>query len=233
MSAAPAREIQVDVVRVFCDEHGDHGNPLGVVVNGAACADAAERQEIAFELGFSETVFVDDAATGDLRIYTPAAELPLAGHPLVGTSWLLAHRGAPVTELRPPAGLVPTSASTTGAWIDAQPAWAPAFDFLQHDTPGEVDDLDASIYSDDQKIYAWAWLDEAAGLIRARSFPLAVGVREDEATGSAALALAGFLARPIRIRQGRGSVIEAAPQPGGTVRVEGRVVYDESLTLGR
>lgn len=233
VSAAPIREIQVEVVRVFCDEHGDHGNPLGVVIDGAACADPAERQEIAFELGFSETVFVDDAATGELRIYTPAAELPLAGHPLVGTSWLLARRGAAIAALRPPAGTVPTSATNVGASIDAQPAWAPAFDFLQHDTPGEIDDLDASIYADDQKIYAWAWIDEAAGLIRARSFPLAVGVREDEATGSAALALAGFLRRPIQIRQGRGSVIEAAPQADGTVRVEGRVVYDESLRLRR
>lgn len=233
MSAAPAEEILVDVVRVFTDEHGDHGNPLGVVVDGGACADPAERQEIAFELGFSETVFIDDLTTGALRIFTPVAELPLAGHPLVGTSWLLAHRGTPLATLRPPAGEVPTGASSSGAWFDAQPAWAPAFDFLQHDTPGEVDDLDSTIYADDQKVYAWAWLDEAAGLVRARCFPLAMGIREDEATGSAALALAGFLGRPLRIRQGRGSEIVATPQAGGAVRIEGRATLDETITLRR
>lgn len=221
------------MVRVFADEHGDHGNPLGVIVDGGACADPEERQEIAYELGFSETVFVDDAATGELRIFTPAAELPLAGHPLVGTSWLLAHRGAPVRELRPPAGLVPAEAGSGSAWIDAQPSWAPAFDFLQHETPEEVDELEPTIYSEDAKIYAWAWLDEAAGLIRARAFPRAMGILEDEATGSAALALAAVLDRPLRIRQGRGSEITATPKADGTVRVEGRVVFDETLTLRR
>ena len=48
------------------------------------------RQKIvATDLGFSETVFVDDPETGELRIFTPTTELPFAGHPLVGTAWLL------------------------------------------------------------------------------------------------------------------------------------------------
>ena len=45
-------------------------------------------------LGFSETVYVDDPDTGQLRIFTPAAELPFAGHPLVGTAWLLSATSA-------------------------------------------------------------------------------------------------------------------------------------------
>lgn len=233
MSAASVRQIRVDVVRVFTDEHGDHGNALGVVVDGAACADPAERQEIAYELGFSETVFVDDAQTGELRIFTPAAELPLAGHPLVGTAWLLAHQGAPVDALRPPAGTVPCAATAAGAWIDADPAWAPPFNFLQHELPAEVDDLDVSVCPPDSTVYAWAWIDEAAGTVRARSFPRAMGIDEDEATGAAALALSGVLERELRIRQGRGSEITATPQAGGLVRIEGRVIYDEALTLRR
>lgn len=233
MSEAPVRPIRVDVVRVFTDEHGDHGNPLGVVVDGGACTDPVERQEIAFELGFSETVFLDDAVTGALRIFTPAAELPLAGHPLVGTAWLLSHQGAAIPELWPPAGVVPCGATAAGAWIDADPAWSPGFDFLQHEAPDEVDDLDPHLYSDDAKVYAWAWIDEAAGIVRARSILPAMGIREDEATGSATLALAAVLERPLRIRQGRGSEILATPQPGGRVRVEGRVVFDETFELQR
>ena len=77
------------------------------MLDGAAVPPAA-RQAVAAELGFSETVFVDDAATGELRIHTPTVELPLAGHPLVGTAWLLAETGTPVDTLRPPAGDVPT-----------------------------------------------------------------------------------------------------------------------------
>ncbi|MGX6448931.1 PhzF family phenazine biosynthesis protein, partial [Patulibacter sp. S7RM1-6] len=94
---------QLDVLRVFCADDGGWGNPLGVVLDAGAVA-PAERQRIAAVLGFSETVFVDDAPTGAVRIFTPGTELPLAGHPLVGTSWLLAREGAAVPALRPPAG---------------------------------------------------------------------------------------------------------------------------------
>lgn len=75
--------VDVAVVRVFTDETGNFGNPLGIV-NGADVP-ASARQEVATRLGFSETVFVDLPAEGSntahLRIFTPAAELPFAGHP--------------------------------------------------------------------------------------------------------------------------------------------------------
>ena len=53
----------------------------------------ADRQRIATELGYSETIFIDvperDASTAHARIFTPATELPFAGHPTVGASWWL------------------------------------------------------------------------------------------------------------------------------------------------
>ena len=108
---------ELHVLRVFIGPDGRGGNPLGVVLDGAAI-DPAERQAMAARLGFSETVFVDALDAGDdaagvghergddhdpstiatIRIFTPGAELPFAGHPTVGTSWLLAshgHRGSP------------------------------------------------------------------------------------------------------------------------------------------
>ena len=51
----------VTVLRVFSDADGRGGNPLGVVLDGRACR-AGRRQAVAAELGYSETVFVDDAA---------------------------------------------------------------------------------------------------------------------------------------------------------------------------
>ncbi|MBJ7471494.1 MAG: PhzF family phenazine biosynthesis protein, partial [Solirubrobacteraceae bacterium] len=176
--------MKVDVVRVFCDARGEHGNPLGVVLDGAACADAVERQEIAFELGFAETVFIDDRATGSLRIFTPDNELPLAGHPLVGTAWLLAERGTAVHQLRPPAGVVPCGLEGDVTWIDALPKWAPPWRLVQVATPDEVDAIDADAQPENVLDYAWAWIDEPAGLIRARSFVKEHGIVEDEATGS-------------------------------------------------
>ena len=112
------------VLRVFCDSEGQFGSPLGVVLDGPAIP-PERRQPLAGELGFSETVYVDDLDTGQVRIFTPAAELPFAGHPLVGTAWLLSrHLGSPV--MNPPAGPVPTWTSNDQVWIRAPLAAAPS-----------------------------------------------------------------------------------------------------------
>ena len=72
------------------------GNPLAVFPDAEGLTDA-EMQALAGELNLSETTFVlppDDAAnTARVRIFTPHAELPFAGHPNVGTAWVLATRG--------------------------------------------------------------------------------------------------------------------------------------------
>lgn len=221
--------VHVDVLRVFCDDHGDHGNALGVVLDGASIADASTRQELAAELGFSETVFVDGA--GAVRIYTPAEELPLAGHPLVGTAWLLAQTDRAAARLHPPAGPVDVAASAHHAELTADPAASPHWELRPHATPGDIDGLDPASFGPAAHDYVWAWIDEAAGLVRARSFATGKGIVEDEATGSAALVLCASLGRPIEIRQGRGSVITATPEPDGRVRIRGRVVHDERLLV--
>ena len=70
------------------------GNPLAVVLDAQGLDDAA-MQTIAREFNLSETVFVFEPRnpinTAALRIFTPARELPFAGHPTVGTACLLAH----------------------------------------------------------------------------------------------------------------------------------------------
>ncbi len=72
------------------------GNPLAVFPNGDA-VDPALMQRIANEFNLSETVFVlppdDPGHTRRLRIFTPAVELPFAGHPTVGTAFVLAAVG--------------------------------------------------------------------------------------------------------------------------------------------
>jgi trans-2,3-dihydro-3-hydroxyanthranilate isomerase len=68
------------------------GNPLAVVIDPDGL-DGAAMQSIAREFNLSETVFVlppaDKAHRAKLRIFTPARELPFAGHPTVGTAVLL------------------------------------------------------------------------------------------------------------------------------------------------
>lgn len=74
------------------------GNQLAVFPDPPPDMPATTMQKIAKELNLSETTFVfptsDTAADFRLRIFTPAAELPMAGHPTVGTAYLLARLGA-------------------------------------------------------------------------------------------------------------------------------------------
>jgi predicted PhzF superfamily epimerase YddE/YHI9 len=210
------------VLRVFVNEDGEWGNPLAVFLNGHEVPEV-ERQGIATELGLSETVFVDDPAAGRIRIYTPQMELPFAGHPAVGTAWLLAHEGAPVGVLRPPAGEVGVRQDDGGTYIAARPDWAPAFECQQLPSSAAVRAIDASTQS--VNTYAWTWIDEAAGTIRARSFVPEAGITEDEATGSAAIVLGAQLGRPLTIHQGHGSVLRCQPLADRRIEVGGKVRF--------
>ena len=222
----PGQPSELHVLRVFCAEDGSHGNPLGVFLDGGEVP-ASSRQGIARDLGFSETVFVDDRARGAVRIFTPESELPFAGHPMVGTAWLLAREGAAVTTLRPPAGDIGVRPEGDRVYISARPEWSPPFEYVQLDSAEAVDALTGPPPGIGLA-YCWAWSDEARGSVRARSFVDEVGIPEDEATGSAALALCGRLGREIRVLQGRGSELHARPAADGRVEVGGRVVLDET-----
>jgi len=72
------------------------GNQLAVFPEAEGLSEA-EMQAIAREMNFSETTFVlpatDARALRRVRIFTPAAELPFAGHPVIGTTFALAHDG--------------------------------------------------------------------------------------------------------------------------------------------
>jgi len=84
--------LQVDV---FTDRPFG-GNPLAVFPDAAGLTDE-EMQLLTREMNLSETTFVlppeADGADFKVRIFTPAREVPFAGHPVVGTHWALAHLG--------------------------------------------------------------------------------------------------------------------------------------------
>ena len=208
------------VLKVFVGEDGAGGNPLGVFVEGSEVPEE-DRQAVATDLGFSETLFVEDAASGRVRIFTPGTELPFAGHPLVGTAWLLAGEGFEVSALRPPAGEVPVRFEGDLTFISGRPEWAPDFEHFRLGSPAEVDALTGSPEGHDLA-GVWAWEDEASGRVRVRVFAPRVGVDEDEATGAHAVRLAALLKREIEIRQGEGSLILAEPRRDGTVEIGGR-----------
>jgi len=72
------------------------GNPVAVVPDAEGLTDD-ELQQVAREMNLSETVFVfppsDKAAVVRLRIFTPTQEIPFAGHPVLGTFFVLAELG--------------------------------------------------------------------------------------------------------------------------------------------
>lgn len=216
---------QLHVLRVFCDSAWSHGNPLGVFLDGDEVPEE-RRQDVAAELGFSETVFVDDAAEGRIRIFTPAFELGFAGHPTVGTAWLLGKERAPVEVLRPPAGEVKVRVDGGKTFVAARPEWGPPWNL--YELPDALAVEEAPGLPDDEQVGCiWAWVDEAEGTVRSRCFSHDDGIGEDEATGSAAIVLAAALGRPIEILQGRGSRLDARPLADGFAEVGGRVVVDE------
>ncbi len=88
------------------------GNQLAVFTD-ARGLDGETMQALALEIGFSETVFVlppESGGTARIRIFNPQEEMPFAGHPILGTAFVL---GAPlqrgVVELETGVGTVPVS----------------------------------------------------------------------------------------------------------------------------
>ncbi|MCS3745335.1 PhzF family phenazine biosynthesis protein [Xanthomonas arboricola] len=86
------RYLQLDV---FASRTGS-GNPLGVVFDAGALS-AEQMQQIAAWLNLSETIFFVPVSAPDadyhIRIFTPRAELPFAGHPSVGAAWVASTHG--------------------------------------------------------------------------------------------------------------------------------------------
>ncbi|HEY0830055.1 MAG TPA: PhzF family phenazine biosynthesis protein [Candidatus Dormibacteraeota bacterium] len=86
---------RIHTVDVFA-EKSLAGNQLAVVLD-AADISGEDMQRIAREMNISETTFVmppdNSAHAARVRIFTPASELPFAGHPTVGTAWILATEG--------------------------------------------------------------------------------------------------------------------------------------------
>lgn len=221
----------MDVVNVFVDEDGDHGNPLGIV--WASPSTRRREQELAADLGFSETIFIDAVADGTAtaRIFTPRQELRFAGHPTVGLAAWLRSNEDEITAITVPAGSVRVRYDDELVYVTALPEWAPEFEIAQLETPAEVESVDPEAYSEGLH-YVWAWIDEEAREVRARMFAPDLGIREDEATGAAAVRLAARLGLDVEIFQGQGSRLSTHLRYlGQQVEVGGRVSAARTIEL--
>jgi len=220
--------LTVNVLRVFVDESGEFGNLLGIVDGEDVSSD--QRQQVAAALGYSETVFVEDPDIGQVQIFTPAVELPFAGHPTVGTAWWLRRQGHGAAQLLTRAGPVDVTHEETLTWIRARAGWTTPFEW--HELPDQqtVDRADPADYPGGPH-YLWAWVDQATGRLRSRMFAAAFGIIEDEATGAAAISFTDLQKRDLDITQGRGSRIYTRWEGDGWARLGGRVVSEPSRTI--
>lgn len=99
------------------------GNPLAVFTDARGLSDQ-DMQALAAEMNLSETTFIlppqDLANTARVRIFNRTAEMPFAGHPSIGTGWVLSQAGrGDELRLEVPAGIVAVSATAQGATIAA------------------------------------------------------------------------------------------------------------------
>lgn len=121
------RKLYYQLVDVFTHQ-AFGGNPLAVFTNGRDLS-AALMQQLAKELNLSETTFVlppkDPQNDFWVRIFTPAVEMPMAGHPTVGTAFVLAQErlieaaeDESVVRFEEGVGVIPV----TLKWVDGRPA---------------------------------------------------------------------------------------------------------------
>jgi trans-2,3-dihydro-3-hydroxyanthranilate isomerase len=210
------------------------GNQLGIFAD-AAEIDEAYYQPLAKELGFAETVFVLPAerdSTARIRIFTPATELPFAGHPVLGTAIYVGGReGVDAVSLETGAGVIPITleGANRGRMTQPVPEWSTFADapallealglerselpveayaigpepvFVTLRSPAEL----AALQPDLARLTAFANTVSCIAPDRdrwkARVFAPGHGVPEDSATGSSAGPLALHLARHGRIAFG-------------------------------
>jgi trans-2,3-dihydro-3-hydroxyanthranilate isomerase len=112
------------------------GNQLAVVLDFERTLSDEQMQEIASEMHFSETTFIRSEMPSengyDVRIFTPAIEVPFAGHPTVGTAWVIRkmlHHQAETITLNLKAGQIPVNqtADDSGSSIFWLTALQPEF----------------------------------------------------------------------------------------------------------
>ncbi len=202
------------VLRVFTRD-GQGGNHLGVVTDLEGL-NTDLMQRIATELGFSETVFIDQADIPTVRIFTPGMELLFAGHPLVGAAHHLLSIGSDATHIRCGIGEVKIRRDEERVWVDApmfhENAYRDGAIFARRvglRDPKSTWRVEMPL---DYRLVELATADDVAnaapdigafgaahGLtvfarsgrkVRMRFFIPVAGVPEDPATGSAAVALA-------------------------------------------
>lgn len=209
-------------VNVFVDDKGDFGSPLGIVLDEAHQIDAKQRQQIATELNYSETVFIDDRLTGAINVFSPLRECPFSMYAALGSAWFIHN------ELHSEIGQLVSKDQTIKifvkdgiTWVRSKIAILPQWNYLEYKFASEIESFKVADFMEAEHVMVWAWIDKEKRTIRARTFANDWGIPEDEANGSGAMRLAVMLGENITVIHGKGSVLFAEPVDNEYVKVGG------------
>jgi len=221
------KPVDVHIVHVFTDKEGEFGSPTGIVVDEQRELSPERRQEITKQLGFSETVFINNLDKCDVSIFALQNEIPFAGAPLVGTAWYIGKlKGSLIPNVTCQGNDTQILHEDDLTWIVTDKlSTLPAWNLLELTDQNEVDNLLPTDERVQEHTIAWAWVDKGlkVGKVRARTFAPDWGIIEEEANGSGSMLLAHQLGRNLLIKHGRGSYVRAAAGSTG-VAVGGTVV---------
>ena len=223
---------EVHIVKVFVDAEGKFGDPASIIFDAEHTLSTASRQELTRRIGHAETVFIDNLPEHRVSIFNPQQEVKFAGSPIVGTAWLLDRQtGASRTIIHCLGGDVQAWHEDKITWIQASLAMMPPWKFMQLATPEAIVNFSKEAAKNLEHTFIWAWLDETAGLVRARTFAADWEIPEAEVNGSGSMILAAKHGKKLMILHGQGSVIYAEPADNNHVNVGGEVIADSVINL--
>jgi predicted PhzF superfamily epimerase YddE/YHI9 len=219
-------------LRVFTDTNGEFGDAASVVIDEGRHITDSRRQALTRRLGTGETTFVNDLLGPNITIMHYTGEVGFAGVAVLGTAWLLTQlRRKPTESMQGRNGLISTWQEGELTWARASIATMPPWHHEQLETAGAVERIKREATRAMEHTMVWAWVNEAKGLVRARTFASDWSIPEAEGNGSGSLLLASQLRRNLEIKHGAGSEIFAIRSDAKSAAIGGRVVEDKTVGI--
>lgn len=222
----------VHVLSVFTDPKGDFGDAATIILDEGRHIPDSARQGLARQLNTGETAFVNDVKNASISIMHPQGEIDFAGVAALGTAWFLSKlRGEPIAAMEGRGGSIIVTHDGDLTWVRASLDTMPPWNYKRLETAADVEEIKIEDTSEWEHTMVWAWVDEASGLIRARTFATDWEIPEAQGNGSGSLVLAAELNRRIQINHGEGAEIFAKPATGVTADIGGRVAERAPLSI--
>jgi len=210
--------------RVFVNNNGDCGNPVGIIVDLENKISKKKRQSISTKISFSESVFINQLDPVKVSISNPKREVPFAGHAMVGTAWFVKNKlDLKVNSIECLGGHIKARQASGLTFIQAKMSTMPPWQYEKLKSVQEVENYPPNKAKLKEHTVVWSWIDKSVKTVRARTFAPDWGILEDEANGSGSMKLASMLKSKIKVIHGKGSVIYANPMVSELVEVGGRV----------